>query len=421
MPVIRACSLTWERQPLKRGFGFKGGSLTELWLVRCALETDTGLAAWGQSVQSVLWSDGAVFARWGQERGNELMLSLTRRALSWLEGAPLRYPPEMLRGLLPRLMEYGRETTDTPELRPTFALNALTGVDWALWKLWRQASGGPGFDELMAPYLRRPPVRSQALGLIPLLSYDTPPEQAAALADRGCYLFKIKIGSDPGGLGDREQMLDWDGERLAAIHALLKDRRTSRTDCGHPVYYLDANGRYDTRERVERLLDRADSIGALERIVLLEEPFPEDALQDVSGLPVPVAGDESAHSAADAAALMDRYGYRVMALKPIAKTVSVSLEVLRAAEERGAACFCADLTVPPVMVELNRRFAAALPPLPGLRVGAFETNGEQNYVNWAELTSRGQTGDAPWTRPWDGLCHLGTEYYRHDGNIWTEG
>ena len=38
---------------------------------------------------------------------------------------------------------------------------------------------------------------------------------------------------------------------------------------------------------------------ALERIVLLEEPFAGDRPEPVHGLPVRVAGDESAHSAQD--------------------------------------------------------------------------------------------------------------------------
>ncbi len=419
-PVITKTSLAWEPQPLRGAFGFKGGSLTELWQVRCFLATDSGLAASGRSVQSVLWSDGAVFARWGERAGNERMLALTRYALELLEGMALSPPPEMLQVLLPAVLERGRALTEADGLRATFALNALTGIDWALWKLWRLHTGCPGFDALTAPYRAAAPIHAPALGVIPLLSYDTPEEQILSLAEQGCFLFKIKIGADPDGRGDREQMLRWDAGRLAQIHRLLQDRDTPWTDCGHPVYYLDANGRYDTAERVERLLDAADRMGALERIVLLEEPFPEDAPQDVRRLPVAVAGDESAHSAADAARLMDRYGYRVMALKPIAKTVSVSLEVLQAAQERGAACFCADLTVHPAMAELSKRFAAGLAPLPGLRVGVFETNGAQNYVNWKAMRRQSPAWGRPWEEPRDGLYRLDGEYYRTDGEIWTE-
>lgn len=420
-PVIVRTALSWEPQPLKGAFGFKGGRLSELWQLRCTLGTDNGLFASGRSVQSVLWSDGAVFARLGEREGNERMLALTQYALKLLEGRALTSPPELIHELLPQLMERGRELTGTEALCPTFALNAITGVDWALWKLWRLCTGSPGFDDLMGDWLGAPPAHARALGLIPLVSYDTSEEQIRLLAEQGCFLFKIKIGADPDGSGDAESMLSRDVARLRQVHRLLKDRLTPWTDCGHPVYYLDANGRYDTLERVERLLDAADRMGALERIVLLEEPFAQTNLQDVSRLPVNVAGDESAHCAADAAMLMDSCGYRVMALKPIAKTLSVSLEVLREARARGAACFCADLTVHPAMVELNRRFAAALSPLPGLRLGAFETNGAQNYVNWAQMMRQSPAFGMSWTEHSDGLYRLGPEYYRCDGNIWMEG
>ena len=69
---------------------------------------------------------------------------------------------------------------------------------------------------------------------------------------------------------------------------------------------------------------------ALERIVLLEEPFAGDRPEPVHGLPVRVAGDESAHSAQDVARLTREYGYSAIACKPIAKTLSVTLEMVRA-------------------------------------------------------------------------------------------
>ena len=46
-----------------------------------------------------------------------------------------------------------------------------------------------------------------------------------------------------------------------------------------------------------------------------------------------------------------------MALKPIAKTLSMSLKIAAAAARRGVPCFCADLTVNPVLVEWNRAAA----------------------------------------------------------------
>ena len=103
------------------------------------------------------------------------------------------------------------------------------------------------------------------------------------------------------------------------------------------------------------------------------------------GLPVRVAGDESAHSAQDVARLTREYGYSAIACKPIAKTLSVTLEMVRAAQKSGAACFCADLTVPPALLDWNMSLAARLPRVPGLRVGVVESNGPQDYTDWRRL------------------------------------
>lgn len=420
MAKIVSYRLNHRPEPLLHAFGFKGGALTELWQIYAEITLDNGLTAEGQSIQSVLWSDGAVFAHWGQQKGNEHMLSLTRFALEQLVGMELEAPPEMLRKLLPKLMEYGRVITENPDLRTTFALNAMTGIDFCLWKLYRKESGAPDFESLTAPFSCGLNCRQEKLGLIPLLTYDTSEAQIRELAENGCFLFKIKIGSNPGGRNDLEEMLTWDTQRLKQIHQILSVYDTPWTDCGKPLYYIDANGRYDSRARLERFLAAAGEMGALERIVLLEEPFAENNQQSVCGLPVLIAADESAHCAEDAQRLMDEFGFTAMALKPIAKTLSVSLEVLDAAHKRSVPCFCADLTVNPTMVELNKRFAAGLKALPGLKIGVFETNGQQNYVNWDALCAASPAYGKPWAQPEQGQYILNYEYYQNDGNLWKE-
>lgn len=419
MAIITSTSLSHRPEPLLHSFGFKGGALTELWQVYVTIATDNA-AATGQSVQSVLWSDSTVFAVWGQQRGNEKMLQLTAYALNLLEGMELEAPPVMLRKLLPELMSYGVKITENEALRTTFALNALTGIDFCLWKLYRMEMGEPDFDHLVSPFTNGLGCHQSRLGLIPLLTYDTPEDQIRRLAEEGCFLFKIKIGSNPGGRNDLEEMLQWDVARLAQIHGILSQYDTPWTDCGKPLYYIDANGRYDTRQRLERFLESARRIGALERIAVLEEPFAEDNLQSVHGIPVLIAADESAHCARDAERLMDEYGYSAMALKPIAKTLSVSLEVLEAAHKRNVPCFCADLTVNPTMVELNKRFAAGLSPLPGLKIGVFETNGAQNYVNWTRLQTLSPACGEDWAEPGMSCYSLPSHYYLSDGNLWKE-
>ena len=77
--------------------------------------------------------------------------------------------------------------------------------------------------------------------------------------------------------------------------------------------------------------------------MLLEEPFPEDYKIDVRDIPVRLAADESAHSDRDVLERIE-LGYGAIALKPIAKTMSMSFKISKAAYEKVIPFFCADLT-----------------------------------------------------------------------------
>ena len=72
----------------------------------------------------------------------------------------------------------------------------------------------------------------------------------------GAFLLKVKIGSDPEKNRDPEAMLAWDIGRLRTVHTAAAGFTTPYTECGRPVYYLDANGRYPDkmciRDRIER-------------------------------------------------------------------------------------------------------------------------------------------------------------------------
>jgi len=414
---ITKTTLQCTPEPI-HSLGFKGGHLDELWQVSAAVETDSGLRAVGLGVESVLWSDSAVFNTFGPDEGNSLMLKTTAFAMQLLDGQTLERPDRMLQDILEDVLAYARKLTGFDNLRTTFVLNALTPVDWALWKLWREAQGCPDFAGLTSAITAYLKPRQKAIGNIPLLSYSTPEQQIRELAEEGRSLFKIKIGSNPGGRGDMDEMLKWDIERLTQIHGILSAYATPDTVCGRPAYYLDANGRYDTAERVLRLMDAADRMGAMDRILLLEEPFPENALCRADGIPVPVAGDESAHSAEDAVRLIEEYGYTAIALKPIAKTLSVSLEVLEAAQRRGVQCFCADLTVNPGMAEMNKLFAAHLPAIRGMNIGVFESNGSQNYLNWDKMMEQYGLDGRPFAQMQGGKFLLDEEYYRCEGDVW---
>ena len=382
--TVKEADLRVIREPLLAPFGFKGGALTELWQVVVRLVTDDGRTAVGVGLQSVLWSDSGVFCSRSEAEGNEAMLTLTRYALSLIKGRSFTDPREMLGAIREDVYREGCRVTGRADLRLTFALNALVPVDHAAWQL--EAAGRGCEDLTRLTEAAGLTYRHRVLASIPLLTYHTGTEEIRRLAEAGVALFKIKIGADPDKDGDREKMLVWDKARLSSIHAILSQYKTSLTESGHIAYYLDANGRYDTKERLTALLDHAKAIGALDDILLLEEPFPEEAGIDVSAFPVRIAADESAHSREDVERRI-ALGYRAIALKPAAKTLSVTLAMLEAAERAGVACFVADLTVPPQLVEFNKNVAARIAPLPGMLCGVLETNGAQNYRNWAAMVA----------------------------------
>ncbi|MBO4366833.1 MAG: L-alanine-DL-glutamate epimerase [Clostridia bacterium] len=389
MNPVRICSasLTWIREPLKAPFGFKGRYLDELWQTVVLLESGRFRVA-APCVESVLWSDAAVFAEHAPAESSALMMSVTEYALRLLEGWTFTSPEEVLNGILPEVKRYAdRVCGRTVAL--TFVLNALVGLDLALWMLTARENGWTRFDDLIPEDVK--PVMDRTypeLAHIPLLSYAVPDDEIERLSRAGTGLLKIKIGKAvPGCSGHEEDMramVDWDVRRVRAIHEIASRYPTGLTESGHILYYLDANGRYDTLSRVEQLLDGCDKAGLLDRIVLLEEPFAPENEIDVRSLPVCVNADESAHSLEDVRSRM-ALGYRAVALKPIAKTLSVSFRMAYAVLSAGGQCLCADLTVNPFLAEWNKQFAARISPLDGMRTGCVEVNGNQNYLHWEEM------------------------------------
>ena len=249
----------------------------------------------------------------------------------------------------------------------------------AAWHLFARVRGEESFDFVFSGK-----GKATKLANIPLITYGCPVSEVKKMADAGVCIFKIKLGSDPCGDGDPEKMLEWDKARALEIHNALKDFETPYTDLGRVVYYFDANGRYDTKERLSALVDFLRDNGILSRTVLFEEPFSQENEIYVGDLPVTFAADESAHSLKDVCRRIE-LGYKAITLKPIAKTPSVTARMAAAAYERGVQCFCADLTVNPLMVEWNKNFAARLTNLSGMKIGVVESNGAQNYVNWEAM------------------------------------
>jgi L-alanine-DL-glutamate epimerase-like enolase superfamily enzyme len=413
--TISTVDSNFEREPLVRPFGFKGGYMSEIWQTMAYMRSNQGISKVGLCTQNVLWSDARVFASHSESGGNALMYALSERALQIAKGQSFVTPVHLLEDILDEVYEHGKKITGNPDLRKTFALNALVGVDNAAWLLYAQQHGIENFDA-MIPCAYRPALsyRHEQVASIPLMAYNIPIDEITDAVDEGYFFMKIKIGQP----GTQDEMLAKDKARLSAIHEAIGHVRTQHSEDGRLPYYFDANGRYEKKETLLKLLDHARKIGAFDQIAVIEEPFPEEADIHVGGMGVRIAADESAHTDEDALKRIEM-GYSAIALKAIAKTLSMTMKIARTAHEHGIPCFCADLTVNPILVDWNKAVAARLAPFPNLGLGLLETNGHQNYKNWQTMLGYHPYAGASWTRTVDGVFNLNDDYYEKSGGILT--
>jgi len=407
----------YEKEPLIKPFGFKGSSITSVWQTATYLESDSGTHKIGLGTQSVLWSDSRVFAKHNEDDGNEIMFNITKKALQMLKGATLENPVKMQDDMMGELMKQSIAITDQADLRKTFMLNALVPVDNALWLLWAAENGIDNFDELI-PAAYRPGLsaKNQKVVSIPALSYGTSMASIKQLADDGFFIMKIKIGAP----GTQDEMLQKDIEFLDNIHKTIGHYETKHTNDGKIPYYFDANGRYEKKESLHKFLDHAEKIGALEQIAVLEEPFGERNQGDVSDLVQRgprVAADESAHTDKESLARIQQ-GYNCIAVKAVAKTMSMTMKIAQLAFDHNIPCFCADLTVNPILVDWNKTIAARLPAFPEMPgLGLQETNGWQNYKNWEAMKMKHPSKNSNWIDSIDGVYDTGEEFMTQSGGI----
>jgi L-alanine-DL-glutamate epimerase-like enolase superfamily enzyme len=411
--TIETVDSNFEREPLIRPFGFKGGYMSEIWQTIAYLRAASGIHKIGLCTQNVLWSDAAVFASCSESGGNALMYTLTDYALKLLKGTSFRTPIELLDKILPEVYEYGKFVTANRHLRKTFALNALVGLDNAAWLLYAQENGLTSFDD-MIPETYKPSLshRHKQVASIPLMAYSIPISEIVEAVEQGYFFMKIKIGQP----GTQQEMLQKDMDRLSSIHKAIGNKSTTYTKNGKLPYYFDANGRYESKETLLKLLDHAKRIGAFEQIAVVEEPFPEEMEIDVHDIPVRLAADESAHTDEDARNRIDM-GYKAIALKAIAKTLSMTMKIAQIAHGQKVPCFCADLTVNPILVDWNKNVASRLAPFPDFELGLLETNGHQNYKNWQMMCNYRAYDGASWTKTAGGVFNLDKNYYLQSGGI----
>lgn len=410
---VRATSLNFEREPLIRPSGFAGGYMTEFWQTVARIESSSGNFGVGLGTQNILWCDPDVLTRFTESGANALMLAVSDRALQMIRGERFDHPITLLEGIVEELYEYARRTSGVPDLNRTFVLNALVPVDNAAWVLYARENGLTRFDDLV-PEQYRPGLshRHEHIASLPSVTYALPIEEVERAARDGYFVIKLKLGHP----GSQEEMIERDMERLTQVHRAVGSMQTRHTPDGRIRYDLDPNSRYQRKETLLWLLDHARKIGAFEQIVVIEEPFPYENEEDVSDIPVPIAADESATTAEDALRRID-LGYRGIALKAIAKTLSETVMMAQLCHDRGVACMAADLTVNPILVDWNKTIAARLAPFPGMQVGMMETNGHQQYREWSRMESYHPCADASWRRVHDGVFVLDDDFYARSGCI----
>lgn len=418
MKIIKTNS-TYIPEKLSAPFGFKGGYMSELWQIVSKVETDAGVGI-GVGVQSVLWSDEKVFLSVPEEAGNKLMYDVTVKALELLVGREGDTPIEIIDSIWEELLDFAKSISPVEGLRETFVRNALVSVDNALWQAYSYQKGDRCLTSLIpSEYKSALSDNHYILCNIPLISYGVSEESIKNLLDNGSVLLKIKIGFDNSGKMTKDEMVEWDKKRLKQIHDIADKYDTNYTKSGKILYYLDANGKYDTVERLKGLIDYAEEIGAKERIILLEEPFDEFNKVDVSDIGVRIAADESVHSAHDVEERIG-LGYGAITLKPIAKTLSETLKILKVATDKGIPCFCADLTVNPLLVEWNKNIASRIKGLPEMNIGVLESNGEQNYVNWDTMYTYLAKGWESEARCKNSLYRMTDEFFKESGGIFDK-
>lgn len=415
--TIQSVDSNFEREPLVRPFGFKGIYQKEFWVSAGLLESDAGNKQVGLMTQCVAWSDLNVFLAHSEAAGNMLLHNTLEYALKQIKGASFTTPIELQDAILESTHAYGKKITENKNLRKTFTLSSMVALDNAAWMLYAQENGFRTFDE-MIPEEYRPALshRHEKVAHVPLFSYNIPLSEIEEAVNQGYFFMKIKIGRP----GSQEEMLKGDMARIEAIHKLIGHRETPHTKNGKIPYYFDANGRYEEKETLKRLLDHARKVGMFDQIAVIEEPFPEEADINVGDLGVRIAADESAHTAHDVEKRI-QMGYGAMALKSAAKTLSMTLRMAKIAHEHNVPCFLADLTCTPILVDWNKNIAARLAPFPDLgEMGLLESNGHQNYVNWEDLVSYHPYPNGSWINSKDGIYNLNNEFYEKSGGVLAE-
>jgi len=410
--IVRTQS-DFEREKLIRPFGFKGGYLTELWQVISRMQSESGISRIGMATQSVLYGDSELFSLHSESDGNKMMYDLVNKSLNIVKQTPFRTPVELIDKILPKVIQEGKKITGKQDLNINFVYNALISVDNAAWLTYAAENKFSTFEAMIPEqYKKALSHKNKKIAIMYQIPYGMPMQDLKNAVKQGYFVFKIKTGAP----GSQSEMLQADIDRLSLIHETLKDLRTEQTENGKLIYTMDANARYEKKETLLKYLDHARKIGAYDQILLFEEPLNENNEERVDDIDILIGADESVHDEQSAIRRLDQ-GYKVMVLKGIAKTLSLSIKIAKLAAERNVPCMCADLTVNPILIDWNKNLAAHLAPFPVINMGMMETNGDMQYVNWKNMVNYHPAASAPWMIPKNGVFELNSDFYERSGGI----
>ena len=93
------------------------------------------------------------------------------------------------------------------------------------------------------------------------------------------------------------------------------------------------------------------------------------------------------------------------------------MKIAQVAFDHDIPCFCADLTVNPILVDWNKTVAARLPAFPEMNIGLQETNGWQNYRNWKTMLTYHPDANAPWVNTEKGVYRTENAFFEQSGGI----
>ena len=105
---IKSAQSNFEREPLLRPFGFKGGYVNEIWQIAVQLRSASGFEKIGLATHNALWSDAQVFADRSLNAAEAAMYLMTDFAAQLLVGQSFTSPVTLLDDLLPEVHKFGK-------------------------------------------------------------------------------------------------------------------------------------------------------------------------------------------------------------------------------------------------------------------------------------------------------------------------